>query len=235
MTVTRTYYWDKVTNTEVPATATMANYAVGGNKDTHPSAPVYAITSGAVDVTSLNTSTGALQLKTVNSDTATNWLTDKTSANLAAIDLSQNANTGTGQTTTFTASDTINYYRNAELRTDTYNINYNVNHIYKGDTTNPNSHITSETLQVTRHYYWDLVSNTEIPANATMNEYGVSGVIATKPGAPVYILDAADIGDVLTFSATTGDLQLKSVAQDGKANWLADKASVTPDDSADDR
>ena len=228
VTVTRTYYWDKVTNTEVPATATMANYAVGGNKDTHPSAPVYAITSGAVDVTSLNTSTGALQLKTVNRDTATNWLTDKTSANLAAIDLSQNANTGTGQTTTITASDTINYYRNAELRTDTYNINYNVNHIYKGDTTNPNSHITSETLQVTRHYYWDLVSNTEIPANATMNEYGVSGVIATKPGAPVYILDAADIGDVLTFSATTGDLQLKSVAQDGKANWLADKASVTP-------
>lgn len=62
-----------------------------------------------------------------------------------------------------------------------------------------------------------------------MNEYGVSGVIATKPGAPVYILDAADIGDVLTFSATTGDLQLKALHKMVKPiGWQIKQVSPQP-------
>lgn len=64
MTVTRTYYWDKVANAEVPLNATMNHYAVHGVIVDDPTDPVYAFAAGYTGAATLDKADGDLQYLT---------------------------------------------------------------------------------------------------------------------------------------------------------------------------
>lgn len=167
--VTRTYYWDKVTNAEVPATATMANYAVAGNINVHPSAPVYAFKTGDEAKGTLS-ATGDLQLKTVNKDTTPGgWIASKASVIPAKIELSKNATTGTNSTGTITVTDTINYTQNQVGFTDVTNNNTDLGPVLLEGTLNSPIDFTATTTKLndlinTKHY---VVRDSDVPSVTT--------------------------------------------------------------------
>lgn len=119
MTVTRTYYWDLVADKEVPAGANLSDYALDGDATKHPVAASYALAPTDTEkVASFDKATGKLQLKTVDADKTLGWQATKDAVTPQLIDLSQEANTGTGQTGTVTVEETIDY------QTIAYQINY---------------------------------------------------------------------------------------------------------------
>jgi hypothetical protein len=113
MTVTRTYYWDLVTDKEVPATADMTLYAVNKDNTKHPAAPVYQLATADVGKAQLDTATGDLQLQTIAADNHTGYFASQAQVKPDMIELSKNTVTGTQGTADIKVSDTINYYRNS--------------------------------------------------------------------------------------------------------------------------
>jgi hypothetical protein len=140
----------------------------------------------------------------------------------AKLELSQDPTTGT-LSADINIEDTIDYYRDSEIRTDTYNINYTVHHDYAD---NAKDHDEQEHMTVTRTYYWDKVANAEVPLNATMNHYAVHGVIVDDPTDPVYAFAAGYTG-AATLDKADGDLQLPTVDADIRVGYTASQASVT--------
>jgi hypothetical protein len=108
MTVTRTYYWDKVANAEVPLNATMNHYAVHGVIVDDPTDPVYAFAAGYTGAATLDKADGDLQLPTVDADIRVGYTASQASVT-NVLALRQDANTGTAKTATIDVTDTITY------------------------------------------------------------------------------------------------------------------------------
>jgi uncharacterized repeat protein (TIGR02543 family) len=109
MTVTRTYYWDKVANAEVPLNATMNHYAVHGVIVDDPTDPVYAFAAGYTGAATLDKADGDLQLPTVDADIRVGYTASQASVTPNVLALRQDANTGTAKTATIDVTDTITY------------------------------------------------------------------------------------------------------------------------------
>ncbi|MFZ2648368.1 MAG: hypothetical protein WAX43_08550, partial [Lactococcus chungangensis] len=189
-----------------PDTATDSVITIRLRSDTANSSVTFqdVSTNTVLDAMDIATSTGAV----IDFSTANTKLATLQAANYVVKD-----NGIPSADTTYTPGGdydyTVNLLHDTEMRTDIYNVNYTVHHDY---TDNTKDHDAVETLQVTRTYYWDKVTNAEVPATATMANYAVAGNINVHPSAPVYAFKTGDEAKG-TLSAT-GDLQLKTVNKD---------------------